>query len=379
MKKRSMMARLASLMLALILAVSLIPAASAASATSGMGNFKEVKSAPHFSDVSDADYNDVRVAYQYGIMEGKSSTIFDPTGNIKICEALTMACRVYFIYLGYTFEMDTSRNPWYSDAVDWAIELNLIKEGQYKDYNAYATRADLADLFYCLPTEEFPRINRISWISDVSPHEEYNIDYIYFLYNAGVLTGVSESGAFMPDAYIKRVDATRIVNRVILQENRKHVSVTTMALGEVTTGANGNFRLSIPKNSGWETLENAVDEDGWCSFRCRKVGKDGTVLLSVLALPKASYKSDTLYTFSREILEAHDLDIDVENWEGGSSLFRGLSGYRGNTDSDGVSWRIRTFENSTQFYAVVWAFTENCGQALYDELLTLAYTLDIAQ
>lgn len=386
MKKRSILTRLASLALALVLAVSLVPAASAATSTSGMGNFKKVRSAPQFTDVSDADLNDVREAYEYGIMNGKPNNIFDPRGYITIAEALTIAGRVHAIYFGNTYKLDTRRSPWYSDAVDYAIDYGIIEEDEYENYGAYATRADLANLFYCIPAKEFPRINRIAWISDVSTDAEY-FNYIYMLYSAGVLTGVSsgndgsEPGAFLPDAYIYRVDAARIINRVILPANRKSVSLTTNAPGQVVDGANGNFKLSIPKNTGWEIAKNAVDEDGWCSFKCIKRTDNGTALLDISAAPKASYNWITLYSFmlsnlQTDTFESRGTYLDEDDIS--ETTIRGLSGYYAEFVVDSLEWTIFCTENSTQMYSIHLVYNEDCDVNLINELIEVFLTLDIA-
>ena len=374
MKTRSILTRLASLTVALILAVSLIPMASAASNTSGMGNFTEVRSDPQFTDVSDEDFIDVSAAYRYGLINGKSSAIFDPKGNITIAEALTIAGRAHAIYFGITYELDTSRSPWYSDAVEYAINYGIIEEGEYSNYGAPATRADLANLFYCIPSKEFPRINRIAWISDVPLNAESN--WIYMLYNAGVLTGVSDTGAFLPNNYITRVDATRIINRVIIKANRKAVSLTTMAPGKVTTGANGDFRLSIQENLGWETVRNEVDEDGWCFFTCMKVANNEGGALGITTVPKASYSHTTLHSFAGTVLSSMNPDLGENDLS--DVTVRGLNAYSARFTDDGFMQFVYFVENSTQLYRIQVLISEDSSDTLWNELVELLYTLDIA-
>ncbi len=112
-----------------------------------MGNFKKVYDYPGFSDVyADKWYaNDVREAYELGLIRGEPGSKFNPEGHVTVAEALTMASRIYGIYSGEGFTLDSSRSPWYTDAVEFALDIGIITESDYTDYEAEATRADLYD------------------------------------------------------------------------------------------------------------------------------------------------------------------------------------------------------------------------------------------
>lgn len=380
MKKRRITARALSLFLALVMALSLTPAALASS-SSGMGNFKKVRDYPGFSDVPASSWyaNDVRQAYELGLVGGKPNNKFDPEGNLTVAEALTMAARVHAIYFGNDFEPDSDSTPWYADAVDYMLEAGVIQEGDYKDYDAKATRSDLANLFYSIPSYEFPRINRIAWISDVPTDSEY-FNYIYLLYSAGVLTG-SETGAFQPDNPVTRAEAAAIINRVVLPENRVSFSISTNAPGQVVTGANGNFKISIPKDQGWEIRQNEVDEDGNCSFLCVKKADGDTATLSMTVLTKASLNWTTLYavmlsTLQTDAFKNRGADLGEDDITEGN--IRALSGYYANFICDKVDWTIFCTENSNQIYEISLAYNEGCNEDLANELLDIFLTLDIA-
>lgn len=376
MKRKALLSRMTSLVLALLIAVSAAPAAAAAGG--GMGNFKKVRDFPGFSDVGPGAWyaNDVRKAYELDLINGKGNGKFDPTGTLTVAEAITMGARVHAIYFGNS--LTPGGSPWYANAVNYAIQAGIIKEGEYTDYTAMATRADLANLFYSLPATEFPRINRIGFISDISPDTDY-FHFIYLLYGAGVLTG-SETGAFQPNNPVTRAEAAAIINRAVLPESRVHTSVSTNAPGQVITGANGNFKISIPKDAGWEIATNEVDEDGWCSFGCSKTDSSGgAVLLSLLIMPKAGHE----YSSTRSMIDtlaqtaagenAVITDSDISNL-----FFRGWNTYYVNIDGDPFDQEILCLENSTQYYAITLYTNEACTQSLYDQLLELVYTLDIA-
>ena len=56
----------------------------------------------NFSDVTDANwfYENVKTAYELGFMNGKSEGKFDPSGNVTVVEAVTMASRLHAKYRG---------------------------------------------------------------------------------------------------------------------------------------------------------------------------------------------------------------------------------------------------------------------------------------
>lgn len=392
MKHRTRTARLAALVLSLVMALSLTPAALA-SAGAGMGNFKKVRDYPGFSDVpADRWYsNDVKQAYELGLMDGKGGGRFDPDGNLTLAEAVTMAARACAIYYGKEFV--PGGNPWYQNAVDYAIGNGIIYDGEYTDFSVKATRADFANLlFWAIPTVEFPRINRIAWISDIDPSMSYFHD-IYLLYGAGVLTG-SETGAFQPNEPVLRSEAAAIINRVARPENRVALSVTTNAPGQVIDGANGNFKISLPKDQGWEMTSNEIQEfdlaDGGtvrsCTTVCAHIADGGEVdiLVEVMAYPKRDLPDWTLSFMSEEympdLIESAGGEIDEDGVEG--CTLRGLVGYGcGYTAAfDGVDYYCEAMclENSAYFYLLNYMVVEDASDALSKQLRDVVHSLDIA-
>lgn len=180
-----------------------------------------------FWDVSSTDWfsEEVRVSYDLGLVKGDSATSFSPNGNIRISEAITLASRLHSAYYdnGCVFVQGT---PWYEVYVEYAIENGIICEGQFEDYNAYATRAEFATIFAAaLPGEALSAINEIETIADVSGEEPYAGD-VYLLYRAGVLTGNDAYGTFLPDTTIRRCEVAAIVARMALPEMRREFSLS---------------------------------------------------------------------------------------------------------------------------------------------------------
>ncbi len=192
-------------------------------AAPGLANFKKLYSYTGFSDVkSSAWYFDsVKNAFEYGLVNG-SGGLFKPSDNIKLSETLTIACRLHEIYNGGDGVIEGSSSPWYQTYVDYAVKNGIIEDGKYKNYNAYATRAQFATILAaCFPEAALPIINNVSAesIPDVKGSESYG-KAVYMLYRAGILTG-SDEAKFYPRNNILRSEVAAIVTRMADTSLRK--------------------------------------------------------------------------------------------------------------------------------------------------------------
>jgi len=158
-------------------------------------------------------------AYEYGLMQGNSANTFNPTGNITIAEAITVASRVHSIYMTGK-ENFTAGNPWYQPYVDYAVANGIISSGDFTNYTRSATRAEMAYIFSrSLPTAEFAAQNTVNSLPDVNTGTKY-YDAILSLYKAGVVGGNDAAGTFKPNANITRAEAAAIISRVVLPTTR---------------------------------------------------------------------------------------------------------------------------------------------------------------
>ena len=218
--------RAISIVLAVCLALCLtLPALGVAS----LSNFEASRTYQNqFSDVSRSAwyYDGVRGAYEYGIMGGKSSNRFDPSGSVTIAETIKMAASLHKGY--YTGSMDfEDGSPWYVPFVEYALENKIITE-EYRNYNVAATRSDFALIIAsALPDEAVTPINRVvnGAIPDVWEHYSYG-QAVYKLYRAGVLTGSGSAGTFYPGRTLSRAEAATIVMRLIRPNDRQSVSLS---------------------------------------------------------------------------------------------------------------------------------------------------------
>lgn len=377
MKRRTLTTRLLSLALSLVMALSMMPAVSASS-SAGMGNFKKIRDYPGFSDVAESAWyaKDVRKAYELGMVNGKSDGTFDPEGNLTLAEAITMAVNVSSIYDNVGFK--AGGTPWYQNAVNAALEWNIILDGQYSNYNALATRADVARMFAnALPATEFGRINRIAWIPDVT-YQIFNWTYIYVLYNAGIVTG-DDAGLFRPDDNISRAEAAAIINRVALPGERRQISLTTHAPGQVVTAADGSFQISVPTTEGWKVEENYITDYDSGFFSCM-LG-DGTCYFTVETYDKRNVN----VTLRQAAEQLRDGDVKngctLENDIDGRWV-RGMLGeyyYISGLKLNGVSYDEEDYFVETGKYIVNirLKWNDDCTQEQYDELNALLLGFDL--
>lgn len=168
-----------------------------------------------FQDVQSQWFaNGVKVSYELGLIKGKDSKNFQPQDKMSLAEAITIAARVHSIYYGGGGVIPQKSGQWYQGAVSYAIENGIIKDGQFQDYKAPATRGDLAYVFaHAVDATALPIINKTVSISDVNAKTTYNLE-ITTLYKAGVLTGSGSNNEFRPTADITRAEAATIISRL---------------------------------------------------------------------------------------------------------------------------------------------------------------------
>ena len=226
------MKRLLAILLMIILVLS-----CSLSAFAGQAAMTYFVESNEFSDdlFTDLDENawymdNVKKAYELGLMLGSSATEFNPDGNIQLSEAVTMAARIHSIYNNGKDEF-VQGDPWYQVYVDYAVENGIIDEYSYVDYTAFATRRDFAlILAKSLPSTELAAINTIA--DGMIPGAEGN-EIIYMLYNAGILTGSDEKGSFEPETNIGRSSVAAIVTRMADKTLRVRFNLERASLREL--------------------------------------------------------------------------------------------------------------------------------------------------
>lgn len=175
----------------------------------------------NFTDIKDTDWfkEDVISSFETGLLKGKTENIFDPYGNITLAEAITLAARVHSICMDNLIE-NTNTGQWYQSYVDYALRNGLIIEGEFKNFEKVASRAEVAYVFLnAIREENLYDINNITSIPDVASNTVYS-EEILMLYNSGIVAGSDKYGTFNPDSFITRAEAAAIVNRVTNRSKR---------------------------------------------------------------------------------------------------------------------------------------------------------------
>jgi len=245
--------RIISLILAVCLALMLsVPALGAMS----LSNFEKVRTYQgQFTDVSQSAwyYAGVRSVFERGIMDGKSSTVFDPSGRLTLAETIKIAASLHKGF--YTGSMDfDAGTPWYAPYVEYALS-NDIPVGAYRNLNAAATRSDFALIVGgSLPDEALTPINRIANGAIPDVYESYSYGQaVYRLYRAGVLTGSDNAGTYYPGRTLTRAEAATIIMRVVDASARVPLSLAAELTSEQI------YKLASPAVFFVEVLDSAGD------------------------------------------------------------------------------------------------------------------------
>lgn len=343
--------------------------------TAGMDNFQKTGTYSGFSDVpSDAWYiNDVTQVCELGLMNGKSADKFDPNGTLTLAEAVTVAARINSIYHGSDFV--SGGNPWYSNAVTYAIDHGIVSKGQFLDFTKLATRTDFANILYkSIPSDEFTQINQVDQIPDVTPGSA-NAEIIYSLYQAGVLTGGSD-GSFKPNDSITRSEVAAIINRVVLPENRiKRMNVADTS-SKIISNANEAVVFVVPSGSDWEVKKDKVNEkNGTSEFYYQS--KDGRAVIRTFVIPKSSAPnasvSTVATTFKDDCVKQGSVIGENGIYDATVGGFSGLEFEYSTVNSKGITWtgKFGFFEYSERIYGVQRETSERCKEKEINELLEI--------
>jgi uncharacterized protein YkwD len=168
-----------------------------------------------FSDVTSSDwfYEPVREAYVEGLIAGKSATVFDPNGSVTLAQAITIAARAHAGSRA-VFGSGGGQNS-YGSYIAYALNNGIIKQGDFKNYDAVATRAEMAYIFAnVMPADVSAQVYvNAQTPPDVSVRGKYSRE-IYLLYRSGILVGNDGTGTFMSDSKVTRAEIAAISLRV---------------------------------------------------------------------------------------------------------------------------------------------------------------------
>ncbi len=174
------------------------------------GQFADVPSSTWYSD-------SVKAAFEYGLMVGNGET-FNPSGNISVAEAITIAARLHNTYYSRDFQF-LPGTPWYQAYVEYALQNELLVK-PYDNYIVPITRSDFAIIMANI--FPLPAINEVEdWaIPDIKPEDDC-YEAAYRLYRAGIISGTDTKGTFNPTAQITRAEVSVILSNMVDSGLRK--------------------------------------------------------------------------------------------------------------------------------------------------------------
>lgn len=180
-----------------------------------------------FSDVPSTHWGEyfIHTVYKYGLMSGTGDDTFSPSGTVSVAQVVMVAVRVWEGHYEKA-AITTQGETWYDGAVDAALRLGLIRQGQFDSYTRSATRAEVAGILaQVLPSSEYKAINHVDQIPDVNSSTPY-AEEIFTLYNAGILSGSDGYGTFHPQKDITRAELSVILYNLIFPHSRKEFTLT---------------------------------------------------------------------------------------------------------------------------------------------------------
>lgn len=188
-----------------------------------------------FTDVPDDSWYKfyVLVAYNEGIVNGRTETTFAPNGYVTMGEVATMAAKLHIALMEQPFRFQKKyEGPWYEQYVRYCFENNIYKNKRIdagkaelyscENWNAPAKRSDVAVMFANVdqrrgrmllntdvPLTDIPDVDRST------PHHQE----ILTMYRMGVAVG-DEWMRFNPDGKIRRSEAVALAVHLLFDDAR---------------------------------------------------------------------------------------------------------------------------------------------------------------
>ncbi len=229
------------LFIAIILIVLIIPVATFAMPASST----DIEDFP-FYDVQSYDwfYNSVKSSYELGLVNGITSSSFEPQSNMSYAEAIKLAACMNQLFTTGKITL-TNGSPWYQPYVDYAKQ-NGILTITTSDYNQSITREKYAVIFAkALPDLALKTINTVAdnAIPDYKVTDTYGAE-VYKLYRSGIMSGSDNLGSFFPYKNITRAEVAAVVTRMMKENQRVMFSNLTQA--QIGEWVYGGYEAELP-------------------------------------------------------------------------------------------------------------------------------------
>ncbi len=151
-----------------------------------------------------------------GLMNGTGATTFSPNTYADRATVATLIWRIAGKPIGNitgTFT-DVPLNQWYSDAIDWAAESDVVTgaNGRFRPFDV-VTRQDLAVMLYPYAGSPAADVTVLSWYQDYNQILSYAANAMAWAVSEGILSG--DGTSLMPQYGTKRVELAAILMRFL--------------------------------------------------------------------------------------------------------------------------------------------------------------------
>lgn len=213
--------------------------------------------ANNFSDVSEnAWYSDaVEYMAEHELMSGTTAGVFSPneyTSRAMLVTVLWRQAGKPAAEQTADFS-DIAANTWYSDALNWTTEKHIINgypDGTFHP-NALITREEVAAILWRIADE--PEAAAVNPFSDQNRISPYALQAVNWAKSAGIISG-KEGNAFDPTGTATRAETAAILYRSATQNNSSETNQSPSAESTSGTPAAGgnssNNNSSVGGNHG---------------------------------------------------------------------------------------------------------------------------------
>lgn len=195
-------------------ALSLVLLTGSALALSVEEAFPAQREYPGYEDVPAGSWFEAgaKLCYEVGFITG-SNLGFEPERNMQVAEVAAIAARIAEAVTGDPIPQPEPSLPWYASYLEYLAKRGVAR---LTDPESPATRGRFLDMLAAVvPGELLPRINTITALPDTADAA------VLRFYNAGILTGVDEFGAFDAAKPLTRAEGAAMVARIARTDLRK--------------------------------------------------------------------------------------------------------------------------------------------------------------
>ena len=273
--------------------------------------------AQSFSDVSvNSWYSDyVEIVSDNGIMGGVGDNKFSPDGNFTVAQCLAIGARLH----SDGKQMPETDGAWYQPYVNYCVENDIIENNEFDSYSRNITREETARILAKCCAGKLSTLNSFKGIADM-PSDDEDFAAVLSLYNAGIVTGSNDEGAFLPKTNIKRSEVAAICSRIVDESLRikkelpyygspRYLVSDTIMHGPASSIMSGwryDNKYSTGNKNGTES--NSVNAD---------IGQKAALYRPINKVDKGWFRADVLVNF---VLVENGAYISLDNSDNESVL-----------------------------------------------------------